>query len=54
MHSYSDTFYSVFSGDGRPRRRHVHLLQDADAAGFDCSQKAHGEGAADSGNHAAR
>lgn len=42
------------SGDGRAERRYVQLLQDADASGSDRSQEAHGEGATDRGDHAAR
>lgn len=44
----------VSAGDGRSRRRHVHLLQDVDASGSDRSQEAHGEGSADRGGHATR
>lgn len=42
------------SGDGWAERRYVQLLQDADASGSYRSQEAHGEGAADRGDHAAR
>lgn len=42
------------SGDGWAERRYVQLLQDADASGSHRSQEAHGEGAADRGDHAAR
>ncbi|CAF93846.1 unnamed protein product, partial [Tetraodon nigroviridis] len=50
----SVTVAAVCAGDGRPGRRHVRLLQDADAAGPDRRQEAHGEGAAGGGGHAAR
>ncbi|XP_067832081.1 phosphatidylinositol 4-kinase beta isoform X2 [Heptranchias perlo] len=48
------THQRVCRRHGRPRRGHVQLLQDADAARANCSTQAHGQGGSNRGDHAAR